>query len=103
MMEVNKTGQHSEEVIPPVMWLLETEEGYSIFPLRYNRAERVLYGVVDDYNASDDDPAPIRCWSLANGRCDSNNPGHTLKENDALSLARNIPLWQLVGPSLRQE
>jgi hypothetical protein len=103
MMEVNKTGQQSEEVIPPVMRLLETEGGYSIFPLCYDRTERILYGIIDDYIVSGNNPAPIRRWSLTSGRCDSNTPSHTLKENNALSFARNIPLRQFGGPSLRQK
>ena len=91
-MEATDVSRQPGEILPPVLRLLETEGGHSILPLRYDRAERVLHGVVDDYNVSGDDPAPTRRWSLADGRCDSNNPDHALKENDALSLARNIPL-----------
>ena len=91
-MEVKNTGGQPGDVLPPVLRLLETQGGHQILPLRYDRAKRVLQGIVDDYNVSGDDPAPTRSWSLADGRCDSSNPDHTLKENDALSLARNIPL-----------
>lgn len=87
-MVINDSGG----VIPPVLNLLQTVEGKAILPTRFDRSRGVVHGQIDDYNVSGDGPAPVRSWSLSSGKCDSGDELHDLKEDNALSLARRIPL-----------